>query len=761
MPMKYCSFTGVAAWLAGVLTAAIFCGLAAAQPVVNDLRIDDQDVQIGLGGYMQPGQWASLRVAMTNPTPRALPVICQWEMADVDGEAVIYEREVTLNESRRESIWLYGAISPNTNDGTIWRLRVLDSATRQVLTSVPLRVPPGSVVQREVRLVGITGSVGMGLTAYEVPADERFGAWTQQEGTKFLTSLKPADLPDRWQGMDAMSSLIWTPAGGDPGGTVPLPTLEAIREWVRRGGHLVVILPSVGDLWTGSPLGDLLPIESMTTLSDRIPPAWVGPVPSQDVRLDLKRLQPRATAAVLASDVDDNPLVVAGRFGFGTVTVVGVDLTDTRLAKVNLPSGKWPIWNTIFGWKGPAFRDVMIDGYVNAGVMPKPMYRDHVDLDVSYIPDLIAMQGTASAPLLLAILLFFIYWITAGPVSYLTLRLKKRTRYAWMAFVMLVGLFSAIAWGGAYLLRPVEAQMEHFTFLDFDGDSGLVRGRSWTTVLVPKHGDVELVVDPSNELNNRNLLSAQGVNQTTSDSGYPDPLTYSVSANAPYRAVVPFRSTAKQFSISYLGDSAAQGSAMEWTMPFGKLTVNNGWPTGTLTHSLPVTLQDVRVVYSRGDGRAPYMWAVADEWQSGQRLTLVPPTGNPVLIDRPDADTQAWGGELSTILKKPGVSGRQRIVNYTTMLTLFDHLPPPKYLYNEAVTFLQTVNSSHDVYRTFTRQVDMSPMLSTPCVLLIAYVEDGPLPLPLRVDGDTLPSRGWTVLRCYYPLQSDSADRIP
>ena len=54
-------------------------------------------------------------------------------------------------------------------------------------------------------------------------------------------------LPDRWYGLSLLSTLVWGPNdSGDPSSTAMSETTRhAVREWVFRGGHLVVVLPDV------------------------------------------------------------------------------------------------------------------------------------------------------------------------------------------------------------------------------------------------------------------------------------------------------------------------------------------------------------------------------------------------------------------------------------------------------------------------------------------------------------------------------------
>src|SRR5208337_4874502 len=96
------------------------------------------------------------------------------------------------------------------------------------------------------RAIGIVGRRDLGLAPFK-------GLWTQHEGTQIIGGLEPRSLPDRWQGLAMLQALVWSSetAVRDPG-AMSEDSRAALREWVRRGGHLVIVLPAEGrgDLWT-------------------------------------------------------------------------------------------------------------------------------------------------------------------------------------------------------------------------------------------------------------------------------------------------------------------------------------------------------------------------------------------------------------------------------------------------------------------------------------------------------------------------------
>ncbi|NJL31433.1 MAG: hypothetical protein HC898_07270, partial [Phycisphaerales bacterium] len=237
---------------------------AIAQLETVRLRVDSTG--IGVGGYYQPGSWTAMLLTLENPSPQPRKVICEWSVPDADGDTVQHRRWVTLGPGpgNVQQAWLYAMLPVGISPQASAQVRVMEAGTDETLTTTQARVlaqvtvPLPKRLAMEQRPIGIVGSSAgmMGLRPYETLP-------TQHEALLLIGGLEPSQLPDRWYGLAMLQTLIWTPSAGDPGAMeVSEVSRQALREWVKRGGHLVVILPSEGDAWPRSPLRDILPIES-------------------------------------------------------------------------------------------------------------------------------------------------------------------------------------------------------------------------------------------------------------------------------------------------------------------------------------------------------------------------------------------------------------------------------------------------------------------------------------------------------------------
>ncbi len=789
--------------MAGIVLALAAVGSAA--PGAVELTVQPHDV--GLLGNMRPGSWTPIRLTLESRLDRARAVVCQWVLPDADGDQVYAQRTVTLNPGRRQRVWLYGTPPASTRPSEGWLVRVVDEATAGELAQVVVSAPRW--LNRLSRAVAVTGALPLGLQAYSQPPDSQWSEHTvtHNETTRLIAGIEPANLPDRWWGLSTLESLVWTPQGGDPAATGVTPqTHDAIRQWVRRGGHLVVVLPAVGQTWTSSPLADLLPPVTMTTLHDALPPDWLGtPANRSELAMQVTALEPQygGPVATLLRDANRRPLVVAWRAGFGRVTLIGVDLTDPRLARLGLPNGSG-LWSAVFGWRGPVLPREFIEQEIAANRMSRPSQRMHVQLD-RFLPRGITMHQSATPALVAAIIFFIVYWFAAGPITYALLRDRKRVQHSWSVFAATAALFTMAGWGGAYALRTATPRITHLSVLDIDAADGTARVRSWLSVFVPKHGEIPVRLsdigdgEPStaNATRDSGTIASPGLDPAQ-QTNFLDTRRYTLNIAAPGRLTLPIRATAKQLDIQYFGpltsiaNASDTGPTDRWQGPTGEVHVVNGWPAGQLVHYLPGTLRNLRVIYCPGDGVTPWVWQHEKHkhWPAGQALIVTPPRHADRLVRRAarsddgrvwDAEGylgrliaaktgRGWGGTTPTFSQQQNTGQAQsgsppgptntpaqpakplvqvadnEIAQAVEMLSFFNALPEPAFLETDML------KRPANYRRSVGRDLDLTSLTVTPCLILIGYMDSSPLPAPLKVDGKFIGSEGLTVVRWIAPL---------
>ncbi|MEO0587406.1 MAG: hypothetical protein AAF078_07190, partial [Planctomycetota bacterium] len=551
-----------------------------------------------------------------------------------------------------------------------------------------------------------------------------------------------------------------------------------LTEWVRRGGHLVISLPSVGSDWLDlpprSPLKPLVPVDRRQTMRvEGEPPAVLGITLSRPVITRTIFSLPvggEPGISVVVRDDQGQPIGIAHRVGFGRVTLLGIDLADRALTLSNLPNGRDEhIWKDLLGWQSPTLDRVVLNQRIDDNEFGRPHLRQPVYLD-DWVAGQTDRPGTVALAILLAILVFGVYWLVAGPIAYVVLRARKQPHLAWGAFSAVVVLFTVIAWGGAFLLRPASSNVTHFTIADFDAATGQARVQSWFSLYLPNFGPQGVALF-AEQPDAGHLLASTGLDRSGIAARYPDPQAYTLDAAAPHALPpdlpgargVPFRATAKTFAANYIGpvNEAVPGIDEPWVPPLGELEIVNAWPVGRLSHQLPGTLTDVLAVYCPGDNQTPLVWRLGS-WPPGAVLPIQQPNIASELVDSISAHTgprlweqEGFMGVNFQNFQRTGIANlavgvqpsNDRLTLSAHLASFYAYLPAPDYANTNMVP------APAEARRAILRDADLSPLLAGKRLIILGNLRDAPSPLPLTVNGDAVPSRGWTLVRWIYELE--------
>ena len=299
-------------------------------------------------------------------------------------------------------------------------------------------------------------------------------------------------VPGRWYGFDGARAVVLD--------TSDRATLEligglrgqAIVDWVQRGGHLVV---SVGANWQAvrdSVLGPALPavpvgqervqsLEALDTFAGSvksITPAGTAP----QMITKLEQLDERGGQA--RASISNLPLVVRGAYGFGRVTLIGVDVDQKIFSDW---SDRGLFWIRVLDLKRDRGNQV-------AGPRMAPrgsFYSTGVtDLASQLRVALEQFPGVKLIPFGWVAFLIFLYIVAIGPGDYLFLkRVVKRMELTWITFPAIVATVSLLAYYAAYQLKGNDLLVNKVDVVDVDQVFGLTRGRSWATLFSPQNRD--------------------------------------------------------------------------------------------------------------------------------------------------------------------------------------------------------------------------------------------------------------------------------
>jgi hypothetical protein len=271
--------------------------------------------------------------------------------------------------------------------------------------------------------------------------------------THTLVALPTADLPESAIGLNALSAIVIDEQGWND----LQPAQEsALREWVQRGGTLVVEGSAV-DLLPD----DLRPASSSGTAS------FAGAVlagqlgyeqPASD--FDAAALSPESGGSELLVQ-DGHPLLVQRAIGSGRVLAVAAALDEPALVAWRGLDRLWALLvpvNSPVSWAGPfatveTIRDSQVTSYLN-------------NLPALDLP-----------PLRTLLILLGVYILLAGPITFLILRRLDRMAWAWVSIPALTLIFAVLAYGFGARQRGTDIIINELAIVETNGSgSGTVQG---------------------------------------------------------------------------------------------------------------------------------------------------------------------------------------------------------------------------------------------------------------------------------------------
>jgi hypothetical protein len=146
---------------------------------------------------------------------------------------------------------------------------------------------------------------------------------------------------------------------------------------------------------------------------------------------------------------EKTPFIARRAYGTGAVSWVAQNLGSPDLIQCNDPLFKpppgtppkplytsgWPrIWDRVFGWRNQPRSATEVKA-ANGENANDPQYAEGSSLDIGNgVSREMEHSGRSSVYIVIAVLFFIVYWIVAGPGSYLYLAGKKKKGLSWTIF---------------------------------------------------------------------------------------------------------------------------------------------------------------------------------------------------------------------------------------------------------------------------------------------------------------------------------------
>lgn len=766
--------------------------------------------RFGLGNVAREGDWAGLRVRLQDTALKPRDIIIRVSGFDADGDVPWYERAVSTNPGVVQGTWVYVRLpfDPTSLHGmSIAAFEGVEASdggeggigfrAGRLLGRVPLSPRQGATLDPATGVYYVMGPRTFGLTQYSQVVSP--GTFPQSmplghEVTQVVAGLTPADLPDQWTGLANASVLVW---GNGEITELRAERAKAVRQWVMRGGHLVVILPAVGQAWTNSNSNELYDIMPDVSIQRRegVDLSVYRPLLTSDPKLGARMpksgvvqvFEPSAGGeprdAIRVLNGPDGACVAARRLvGAGAVTLVGLDLNQGSIEQAQLVDAD-VFWNRVLGRRGSTSVSYtqlqQISGAVSSNRTAWQFDQD--------IPELIAQRGQAAAGVAMGFIVFVLYWLIAGPVGFGLLKAKKWTRHAWVSFVLASAVFTATAWGGATLLKPSKVSATHVTFVDHVYGQSVQRARGWFSVLIPSYGLSRISAGGDMPELGANLVTAWEPyrGDVAPDLGsFPDVRGYAVDGRAPSSIRVPTRATSKQVEVDWAGGPRLKGPrpVADESGAAGVIRLLSGGAasqpllSGSLVHELPGTLQNVYiiVVQRQTDLNDPHPTgkAIPSGLPQVNATAFVGPASGwppnvPLALDQLTR-AQGTGGGRFALAQFTGrfvpeggylTAGQRpdpaKAYDRFAALALYPVLNPPD---PQAMSDIAgSSKGMYSGYRTTAHSWDLGRWFTQPCVIVMGMLGEGAegrtaSPIPLAVDGREIETKGLTYLRWVYPL---------
>ena len=770
-------------WWAWIVVCGLTLGIAASSPAAVTARIGS----IGFGSFIRPDQWVPLTVQIDcPPDATAHAYDLQVVQTDIDGDEVVYTRAgITVNPGQQtfrtyflpESIdgGLPASGSESAGDvGKRLRVFLYDPATgrRAVRAAVGGQLPQALETGQ---LTTNTGQKLM-LVVGRSPNLNEFNPLTNKliglaEPVYFI-QIDPNRLPETALAYAAIDGVVWTDAD-----TARLsgPQTAALRNYVEGGGTLAVVQNA--DPARAAKLADLLPVtvnssepwpsneplQSIVTPRGTDRPQTPDHVPLDPFRaarppFRMARAEATPDAIVDAwtdwPDGTHTPLIARRLFGTGCVAWLAEDVSDPALAVVDFG---WPrLWGRLLDWHDADVRFAAAETPKTVERLKQRYANDGAsrDLGASFVTGT-NLEGKTATLLTLAFVFFIGYWVIAGPGAFLYLAAKKRATANWFVYGAVAAAATALTIVIAQVVLRGGPQDKHVSLVRARGDADAARVLSRVGVYLPKDERAELSIPhvPNGPAVSVTPLALDphfapgSVNPR--DSSYAVPVDLEADATAA-QITVPFRSTLKKLQTDWTGPVVNKINGRP------RLTGVDAAPLdGRLSNDTGQDLRSVIVVFRRGAQRQGDAVLALPDWKKGQTLDLAAtwkgaeskvgalPSGLIGLrLFENNKDVRGQWDQAVTAMYE---DFRRSVLNTSTwddsdrdyfrsfpLVSLFDRCAPMAN-YNDQGTRV-------DLLRSGVRTWNVSPAVAAGAMVVLAQA-DGPLPVPLTVDGD-VPSGG-------------------
>jgi hypothetical protein len=351
-----------------------------------------------------------------------------------------------------------------------------------------------------------------------------------------------SQLPERWFGYDSVDVAILNTAPGsnpfierifgDQANPGDKAKREALLEWVRRGGRLVVTVGGNAGLVARLPaLQELLPFAVNPALPSRSPGivelTWgarestsitstlSGALGSRSDKFPVANLvpKPERPAWVVIPTKDrlkdlKDALAVQAPYGLGRVTLVAFDLDRSPFTEF---TQRPEFWDWVLREGGAKRASAGSEGRPKPGATGSTEEEDEVAVSLRTHIDTFHDIPVVSFGWVAILLVLYI--ILIGPIEYFFLKqVLGRLELTWITFPIIVLTVSLATCFTAYSLKGRELRINKVDVVDVDPASNRIYGTTWFTIFSPRIETYTLGVSPAEGWSDENDPKGTTVN---------------------------------------------------------------------------------------------------------------------------------------------------------------------------------------------------------------------------------------------------------
>jgi hypothetical protein len=781
-------------------------------PVAALAQMKGEVESIGINNFYRPDAPTPMVVHLQPGGAGTGTYTINVKQKDLDGDEVTFKRDITVTGGvgdQRYWMYFYPSVSKTgladvSNGGQLADLQreLPVSLTKDGKAVAPLRVT--QMASNVDPVSNSAFSTRRGTKFIVAVGEGRSPAWNEYQSVGAsgvlgimedvqMVSVRVDGLPENPIGLVGVDAILWMnadPAALKQGGD---EKFRALQTYVRQGGTLVILQSP--EWQRSADFGDLLPVvvqgvdekedlEPLISIANpgdpnlfgqkQINPTWQRPKGP----FKFARAMPKQNAIVDMwmewdpAGKDKTPYIVRAPYGLGSVVWVAQDLSDPNISA--RASTGWPyVWDKVFDWQN---KPLIVTPKTPTAEKERWDLGPGADLGESMLSGM-EMPSKTAYLITVAIGFFVVYWLVAGPGLYGYLVTKKQSHLSWFLFgaSALVATFLTVIIFRLVVRGPPE--LRHVSVVRVAPDEpATVYSRFG--LYIPKDGDRKIEMKDVTP-NSISMINAFAIHPkyVTGDASQVIPQQYNVNVGGdPAEGsfiTVPFRSTLKKFEARWTGDvqKRIEGSGtlldstelidgnltnatdkkfkniyLAFKVPESANNLRNDWVLYLPTWDPGLTINLRKEFNKAADGK-PVPFVNVDTGNIPEKGIKV--KGRIALEWEPYWFSAFQPNQMGVI---EGNDSARNVRRSFPMLSLYDRLTP---------TYRDQTHERIEILRRGARNLDCSSSLASGQLVVLAQVDDEPLPFPLEVDGDETRGTGTTFYQFVLPLDHSAVSKPP